>query len=113
MTEQLCLRCKGATPPTGKFCGLCGNGKTIAEQIAAKRHECHAKGCIVKVAPAKFMCPAHWRALTQQHRDRIWATYRRGQEIRKDPTDEYMEAAMERDSVSGGEGRTRVDAIRR
>jgi hypothetical protein len=25
-------------------------------------------------------------------RDRVWATYARGQEIRKDPTDKYMEA---------------------
>jgi hypothetical protein len=33
--------------------------------------------------------------LPKSIRDKIWATYRPGQEITKDPSDEYMEAIIE------------------
>lgn len=38
-------------------------------------------------------CKAHWFALPKNLRDRIWATYRRGQEVTKTPSPEYIEAA--------------------
>lgn len=47
------------------------------------------------VPPAMFMCRKHWYMLSQSLRDRIWATYRRGQEIMKDPSREYLKAADE------------------
>ena len=39
-------------------------------------------------------CKAHWFALPKHLRDRIWATYRRGQEITKTPSREYLDAAQ-------------------
>ena len=38
-------------------------------------------------------CRDHWYALPKSLRDRIWATYIPGQELRKDPSVEYLEAA--------------------
>jgi hypothetical protein len=40
-----------------------------------------------------FMCRAHWFALPRPMRDAIWAAYVPGQEIRKDPSAEYISAA--------------------
>ncbi|WP_181070918.1 hypothetical protein [Candidatus Manganitrophus noduliformans] len=46
--------------------------------------------------PPKFWgCKAHWFALPKTLRDRIWATYRPGQEITKDPSPEYIAAARD------------------
>lgn len=56
-------------------------------------HTCHARGCISVVPPKLFMCRAHWYALPKEHRDAIWATYRRGQEVTKTPSDDYLRAA--------------------
>jgi len=40
-----------------------------------------------------FMCKPHWYSLPKDMRDWIWATYRPGQEVTKDPSPEYLEAA--------------------
>ncbi len=42
-----------------------------------------------------FACRPHWFALPKQLRDAIWATYRDGQEITKDPSHEYLVAAQD------------------
>jgi hypothetical protein len=39
-----------------------------------------------------LMCLKHWRMVPRVLQRRIWATYVPGQEIRKNPTAEYMEA---------------------
>lgn len=57
------------------------------------RHTCHATGCTTVVPPAKFMCLRHWRMVPRKMQQAIWATYVPGQEIRKDPTPEYLDAA--------------------
>lgn len=59
------------------------------------RHECHWPTCRTPVPPAMWGCKKHWFALPKRLRDRIWATYRPGQEIDKNPSDAYCEAAME------------------
>ena len=59
------------------------------------RHLCHARGCHVPVPPRMFMCKRHWFMLPKATRDAVWAVYVPGQEIRKDPTDEYMAVAMD------------------
>jgi hypothetical protein len=41
-----------------------------------------------------FMCRRHWFSLPQDIRDEIWEVYVPGQEIRKEPTDEYLEVAQ-------------------
>lgn len=56
-------------------------------------HRCHAQGCPLFVPPKMLMCARHWFSVPKPLRDRVWATYRRGQEIRKDPSKEYLDAA--------------------
>jgi hypothetical protein len=57
------------------------------------KHHCHATGCTHPVPPKLFMCRNHWYSLPKDMRDRIWKTYRRGQEIDKRPSAEYLEAS--------------------
>lgn len=40
-------------------------------------------------------CKAHWFRLPAAIRRRIWATYRPGQEVTKNPSREYLAAARE------------------
>jgi len=40
-------------------------------------------------------CKTHWYKLPKRLRDAIWATYVPGQEIRKDPSSEYLAVADE------------------
>jgi hypothetical protein len=35
-------------------------------------------------------CKAHWFKLPKRLRDKVWATYRSGQEIHKNPSKAYM-----------------------
>lgn len=57
-------------------------------------HVCHASGCNVSVPQRMLMCRRHWRMVPKPLQDRVWATYVHGQEIRKDPSDDYLEAAQ-------------------
>lgn len=59
------------------------------------KHTCHWPGCNKPVPPAMWGCTGHWFALPKRLRDKIWAAYRRGQEITKSPSPEYMAAALE------------------
>ena len=59
------------------------------------KHTCHWPGCPVDVPPKLWGCAKHWYALPKHLRDRIWATYRPGQEITKTPSADYLEAARE------------------
>jgi len=45
------------------------------------------------IPPRLFACKGHWFALPAAMRARLLATYRRGQEVTKDPSPEYLEAA--------------------
>lgn len=56
-------------------------------------HTCHAPGCKTPVPPKMFACRVHWFALPKAFRDWIWATYKPGQEITKNPSMEYLNAA--------------------
>jgi hypothetical protein len=58
-------------------------------------HTCHRTGCDTVIPPKLFMCGPDWRSLPPELQKRIWALYRPGQEIRKDPSAEYLEAARE------------------
>lgn len=55
-------------------------------------HRCHANGCEKEVPPKMLCCRRHWFMIPKPLRDRVWATYRSGQEVTKDPSPEYMEA---------------------
>ena len=58
-------------------------------------HLCHHPGCRVAVPPKMWGCRKHWFRLPKHLRDKIWATYVPGQEIRKDPSPEYLAVADE------------------
>jgi hypothetical protein len=58
------------------------------------QHRCHARDCKTEVEPKMFMCRRHWWMLPQRMRQEIWNTYRPGQEIDKNPSEEYLTAAM-------------------
>jgi hypothetical protein len=58
-----------------------------------KSHACHWPGCGKSVKPAVWGCRFHWFKLPKTIRDAIWRAYRPGQEIRKDPSSEYIKAA--------------------
>lgn len=57
------------------------------------KHTCHWDGCEKECPPAMWGCKAHWFALPKFLRDGIWASYRPGQEIRKDPSKKYLVVA--------------------
>lgn len=57
------------------------------------QHTCHAQGCTTKVPPAVFMCRLHWGLVPAPMREAIKALYRPGQEVDKQPTDEYLAIA--------------------
>lgn len=59
------------------------------------KHHCHWRGCNVETPPSMWGCRAHWFKLPKRLRDKIWATYRPGQEITKTPSREYVEVANE------------------
>jgi predicted SPOUT superfamily RNA methylase MTH1 len=42
-----------------------------------------------------FMCKRHWFMLPKAMRDRVWEHYVPGQEVRKDPTEEYLFVTLE------------------
>lgn len=74
--------------------------KTDARSIVCRRsvpvvHHCHWPGCEKAVPPKMWGCREHWYRLPKHLRDRIWAAYVPGQEIRKDPSDEYIQVAKE------------------
>lgn len=56
-------------------------------------HHCHALGCTVKVPPHLHMHRAHWAMVPRRLQRALWAAYRPGQELDKDPSAEYLRAA--------------------
>lgn len=58
-------------------------------------HFCHAEGCREEVPPRLFMCRKHWFSLPRKMRDAVNAVYVTGQEVRRDPTPEYMRVTRE------------------
>lgn len=58
-------------------------------------HHCHWPGCSESVPPSMWGCRRHWYMLPTYLRNRIWLTYRPGQEITQDPGREYVKAALE------------------
>lgn len=60
-----------------------------------RNHECHWPGCTRQVPPAMWGCKEHWFELPRVLRNKIWATYRPGQEKTMDPSAEYLAAARE------------------
>lgn len=55
-------------------------------------HTCHLDICQTAVPPSRLFCRPHWFMVPKPLRDNVWATYRPGQEIDKQPSREYMDA---------------------
>lgn len=53
-------------------------------------HYCHAVDCSKEVPPKMLMCSRHWFMLPKSIRDKIWINYIPGQEVKKNPTKEYL-----------------------
>jgi hypothetical protein len=58
-------------------------------------HRCHAEGCDQQIPPRLFMCADDWRLVPPALQRAIWRAYVPGQEVRKDPTTEYVVVARE------------------
>lgn len=56
-------------------------------------HKCHAIGCNAIVHPKLLMCLKHWRKVPKLLQHNVWHSYVSGQEIKKNPTVEYLSAA--------------------
>lgn len=56
-------------------------------------HRCHWPGCNRPVPPELWGCRRCWFGLPPPIRTRILRAYRKGQEITKTPSREYIEAA--------------------
>ena len=78
-----------------------GNGmyeekkKYVKSRTQFREHHCHWPGCDKQVPPAMWGCKPHWFKLPKNLRDKIWATYRPGQEEDFLPSKEYIEVARE------------------
>lgn len=67
----------------------------VREAQQTRKHTCHWPGCEKQVPPAMWGCRAHWFKLPLRLRNRIWATYRTGQEETQNPSREYVVVARE------------------
>lgn len=65
----------------------------VTSQGQSRRHACHWPGCTHQVPPALWGCKKHWYRIPAELRDRIWRSYRIGQEEDGNPSDEYIAAA--------------------
>jgi len=67
----------------------------VKRQGQTRNHCCHWPGCEKQVPPAMWGCKTHWFKLPKALRNRIWATYKPGQEVTATPSDEYLAAAYD------------------
>ena len=56
-------------------------------------HTCHWPGCSAEVPPKMWGCKTHWFKLPLRLRQEVWASYRPGQEIDKQPSLVYIKVA--------------------
>lgn len=67
----------------------------VKSQRQDRFHTCHWPGCEKQCPPALWGCAPHWFALPKGLRAKVWAAYVPGQEVRMDPSDEYLAVARE------------------
>lgn len=67
----------------------------VKSQGQTRKHHCHWPDCDRNVPPAMWGCKEHWFKLPKRLRDRIWATYKPGQEVTMTPSEAYMKVALE------------------
>lgn len=69
--------------------------KYVKSQGQTRTHHCHWPGCDKQVPPAMWGCYTHWMNLPKYLRDKIWAAYRIGQEVKMTPSREYVSVTRE------------------
>ena len=57
-------------------------------------YKCHARGCNREVPPAKLMCFPCWVKVPNHLKRAVRLHYRPGQELTKNPSNEYLAAAQ-------------------
>src|ERR1700733_6789312 len=57
-------------------------------------HLCHAVGCNRPIPPSSHMCATHWKMVPRLIQRLIWIHYRKGQEIDKRPSVNYIATAF-------------------
>jgi len=67
----------------------------VKRQGQTRNHTCHWPSCNEQVPPALWSCRKHWYALPKYLRDKIWNAYQIGQEIKGNPSDEYIDVMRE------------------
>jgi hypothetical protein len=69
----------------------------VKKQGQTREHHCHGgmPGCKGQCPPAMWGCRSCWFKLPKSLRDKIWATYRPGQEVNLTPSREYLEIARQ------------------
>jgi hypothetical protein len=67
----------------------------VKAQGQTRRHHCHWPGCDAQVPPAMWGCRKHWYALPADLRNRVWKSYRPGQERDMRPSAGYLQVARE------------------
>jgi hypothetical protein len=63
-----------------------------SEAVEAE-HTCHAMGCDRPVEPKYLMCPKHWAMVPANLQTQVQQLYRPGQEVDKQPSPGYLNAA--------------------
>lgn len=79
----------------------------VKRQGQTRDHHCHWPGCTKQVPPAMWGCQGHWFKLPMRLRNRIWATYKPGQEINGTPSANYLKVAREVQDWIATEGSTK------
>lgn len=75
-------------------------------------HKCHAVDCDVEVPPRLLMCLRHWRRVPRHLQSEIWRWYVPGQEIRKNPSREYLRAMVAAiNAVAEKEGKPKLPSV--
>lgn len=62
----------------------------VKSQGQTRDHHCHWPGCSKNVPPAQWGCKVHWFKLPKHLRDKVWATFRPGQEKDFSPSKAYL-----------------------
>lgn len=65
----------------------------VKSQPQTRPHTCHWPDCNKQVPPAMWGCKTHWFKLPLDLRNRVWATYKPGQEITMTPSTAYLAVA--------------------
>lgn len=59
----------------------------------AEQHTCHATNCTAPVEPKYLMCRKHWAMVPANLQTQVQQLYRPGQEVDKNPSPGYLNAA--------------------